>query len=73
MIASSGARVASAVSRNFSTSVVRAGGHGQEGLWPKAGSNLPFSIENRYKLTLSFMLFTGSAFGLPFYLWLSKP
>ncbi|KAK7469647.1 hypothetical protein BaRGS_00036317, partial [Batillaria attramentaria] len=30
------------------------------------GSNLPFSIKNRYKVTLIFILFFGSGFNLPF-------
>lgn len=40
MIASVGSKVTRAVTRNFSTSLVRTGGHGHgpEGLWPKAGS-----------------------------------
>ncbi|KAJ1519314.1 hypothetical protein ONE63_004613 [Megalurothrips usitatus] len=75
MIASVGANVVRTMSRNLSTSVVRS--HGAEkivgrGQWPKPGSNLPFSITNRYRLTLYYMLFTGSAFGLPFYFWTQK-
>lgn len=30
------------------------------------GENLPFSIKNRYRLTLLFALFWGSAMGAPF-------
>uniref|UniRef100_A0A2L2XYW5 Cytochrome c oxidase subunit 7C, mitochondrial n=1 Tax=Parasteatoda tepidariorum TaxID=114398 RepID=A0A2L2XYW5_PARTP len=47
--------------RSFTTSALRRGGHGGE-----VGDNLPFSINNRYKLTLYFMLFFGSGFSLPF-------
>ncbi|XP_070178782.1 cytochrome c oxidase subunit 7C, mitochondrial-like [Littorina saxatilis] len=30
------------------------------------GSNLPFNIHNKYKLSVYFILFFGSAFNLPF-------
>ncbi|XP_026289332.2 uncharacterized protein LOC113214234 [Frankliniella occidentalis] len=72
MIASVGSKVARAVTtRNFSTTLQRLDAHGPQ-QWPKPGSNLPFSIKNRYKLTLYYCLFAGSAFGLPFYFWTQK-
>ncbi|XP_023014813.1 cytochrome c oxidase subunit VIIc [Leptinotarsa decemlineata] len=37
--------------------------HGGGGI---PGSNLPFSINNRYKLTAMMVFFFGSAFGAPF-------
>ncbi|KAL7641044.1 UNVERIFIED_CONTAM: hypothetical protein RMT77_008181 [Armadillidium vulgare] len=49
--------------RNIMTSVVR---RGNEGGIP--GSNLPFQIKNRYRLTATFIVFFGSGFGLPFIL-----
>ncbi|XP_076309890.1 cytochrome c oxidase subunit 7C, mitochondrial-like [Tachypleus tridentatus] len=51
------------LARNFTTSALRRGGHGGV-----PGENLPFSIENRYKLTALFVLFFGSGFGAPFLL-----
>ena len=30
--------------------------------------NLPFQIQNRYRLTLNFMIFFGTGFGTPFLL-----
>lgn len=51
--------------RTFMTSGVRrSGGHHDEGGIP--GANLPFSLNNPYKLTLLYILFFGSAFGAPF-------
>ncbi|KAF8773037.1 Cytochrome c oxidase subunit 7C like protein [Argiope bruennichi] len=52
--------------RKFTTSAVARGGHGHHG--GVIGSNLPFDISNRYKLTLYFILFFGSGFSLPFIL-----
>ncbi|XP_067653569.1 cytochrome c oxidase subunit 7C, mitochondrial-like [Haliotis asinina] len=54
------------VKRNISTTVVRRSQAWQQEGVP--GANLPFSIKNRYKLTLYFVLFFGSAFNLPFIL-----
>jgi cytochrome c oxidase subunit 7c len=39
---------------------------GDHGL-PPPGDNLPFAINNRYKLTLYFVLFFGSGLTVPFY------
>lgn len=51
--------------RKISTSaLLRGGGHGHHG--GVIGSNLPFDITNKYKLTLYFVLFFGSGFSLPF-------
>ncbi|XP_076397154.1 cytochrome c oxidase subunit 7C [Megachile rotundata] len=49
--------------RTFKTSAARREDHGPEGF---PGANLPFSIQNRYKLTALFVLFFGSGFALPF-------
>ncbi|XP_037919895.1 cytochrome c oxidase subunit 7C, mitochondrial-like [Hermetia illucens] len=37
--------------------------HGHGGV---PGENLPFSIQNRYKLTAMFIVFFGSGLGAPF-------
>ncbi|KFM70860.1 Cytochrome c oxidase subunit 7C, mitochondrial, partial [Stegodyphus mimosarum] len=53
--------------RKFTTSALRrSGDHGHHS--SHIGSNLPFDITNRYKLSLYFMLFFGSGFSLPFIL-----
>ncbi|GAB6031991.1 hypothetical protein CHUAL_010368 [Chamberlinius hualienensis] len=58
-------RLAAAV-RQFSTSTLRrSGGHGHDP-GGYSGGNLPFDINNRYKLTVYISLFFGSAFGAPF-------
>ncbi|XP_023341497.1 cytochrome c oxidase subunit 7C, mitochondrial [Eurytemora carolleeae] len=49
--------------RSFSSTAGRAGGHGV----PPPGDNLPFSINNRFKLTAYFILFFGSGLTVPFY------
>lgn len=49
--------------RKISTSALLRSGHGHGGV---VGSNLPFDISNKYKLTLYFVLFFGSGFSLPF-------
>ncbi|XP_012274171.1 cytochrome c oxidase subunit 7C, mitochondrial [Orussus abietinus] len=55
--------IARQIIRNVMTSAVRAAHHQSGGI---PGSNLPFSITNRYKLTAYFILFFGSGFALPF-------
>ncbi|XP_063228778.1 cytochrome c oxidase subunit 7C, mitochondrial [Bacillus rossius redtenbacheri] len=52
-------------SRNFVTSAIRRSGdhHDTGGI---IGSNLPFSLGNRYKLTAMFILFFGSGAAIPF-------
>ncbi|XP_026858625.1 cytochrome c oxidase subunit 7C, mitochondrial [Electrophorus electricus] len=47
--------------RRFATSVVRSS-HYAEG----PGQNLPFSVENKWKLLAGMMLFFGSGFVFPF-------
>ena len=49
--------------RGFATSALRNGY--SEGI-PPPGYNLPFQIENRYRLTAMFCLFFGSGFAVPF-------
>ncbi|XP_076300703.1 cytochrome c oxidase subunit 7C [Lasioglossum baleicum] len=49
--------------RTFVTSAVRRSDHGPD-TYP--GTNLPFSIMNRYKLTATFILFFGSGYAIPF-------
>ncbi|KAF6020311.1 COX7C [Bugula neritina] len=49
--------------RKFSTSSARAGGWQQRSV---PGSNLPFSIENRFALYLKGALFFGSGMAVPF-------
>ena len=41
----------------------RRGGHGL----PAPGDNLPFSINNRFKLTAYFIMFFGSGLTVPFF------
>ncbi|XP_075710971.1 cytochrome c oxidase subunit 7C, mitochondrial [Rhinoderma darwinii] len=48
--------------RRFTTSVVRRGAHYEEG----PGKNLPFSIENKWKLLALMTAFFGSGFTFPF-------
>jgi len=48
--------------RSFTTSALRRGGDGL----PPPGDNLPFSINNRFKLTGYFILFFGSGLSIPF-------
>jgi len=48
--------------RGFTTSTLRRGGDGL----PPPGDNLPFSINNRFKLTGYFILFFGSGLSIPF-------
>ncbi|KAH1001155.1 cytochrome c oxidase subunit 7C, mitochondrial [Dendroctonus ponderosae] len=47
--------------RNAISNFVRNHSHGGV-----PGENLPFQIENRYRLTAVFILFFGSGFGAPF-------
>ncbi|CAH1401589.1 unnamed protein product [Nezara viridula] len=49
------------IARNFTTSAVRRGGHGGT-----PGENLPFSLDNRFKLTALFVIFFGSGLAAPF-------
>lgn len=49
------------VRRGISTSAPRLGGHGGV-----PGENLPFDINNRYKMTALFIVFFGSGFAVPF-------
>ncbi|XP_055629223.1 cytochrome c oxidase subunit 7C, mitochondrial-like [Toxorhynchites rutilus septentrionalis] len=51
------------VSRTGMTNLVRYS-HSHGGI---PGENLPFSLENRYKLTAMFIAFFGSGLGLPFF------
>ncbi|CAG0888433.1 unnamed protein product [Cyprideis torosa] len=51
--------------RQFSTSVARQGGDIPGGI---PGNNLPFDIHNPTKLAFLFIVFFGSAFGLPFFM-----
>ncbi|KAK0087895.1 hypothetical protein PV325_013774 [Microctonus aethiopoides] len=51
--------------RRFTTSVVRKSGNEYDS-GARPGSNLPFDITNKYKLTAYFILFFGSAFSIPF-------
>ena len=49
--------------RGFATSALRRGGDG----CPPPGDNLPFSINNRFKMTAYFIVFFGSGLTVPFY------
>ncbi|KAF5913590.1 hypothetical protein HPG69_017210, partial [Diceros bicornis minor] len=49
--------------RRFTTSVVRRS-HYEEG----PGKNLPFSVENKWRLLASMILFLGSGFAAPFFI-----
>ncbi|KAG7163662.1 Cytochrome c oxidase subunit 7C-like [Homarus americanus] len=55
-------RFASA-SRSLMTSAIRRGGDGGV-----PGGNLPFQIQNRFRLTVLFVAFFGSGLALPFVL-----
>ncbi|XP_068127796.1 cytochrome c oxidase subunit 7C, mitochondrial [Hyperolius riggenbachi] len=48
--------------RRFTTSALRRGAHYEEG----PGKNLPFSIENKWRLLAVMTLFFGSGFAAPF-------
>ncbi|THK32981.1 cytochrome c oxidase subunit 7C, mitochondrial [Diachasma alloeum] len=50
--------------RRFATSALRRSGNPEVGAKP--GHNLPFTLGNRYKLTVYFILYFGSAFATPF-------
>merc|ERR1712012_755307 len=50
--------------RQLSTSAARQGGVADYGGIPMA--NWPFSVKNRFALTLGFVLFCGSGFSVPF-------
>uniref|UniRef100_A0A0K8TPI3 Cytochrome c oxidase subunit 7C, mitochondrial n=1 Tax=Tabanus bromius TaxID=304241 RepID=A0A0K8TPI3_TABBR len=52
----------SLLARNVMRNFVRAS-HGHGGV---VGENLPFSLENRYRLTALFIVFFGSGLGAPF-------
>ncbi|XP_055533191.1 cytochrome c oxidase subunit 7C, mitochondrial-like [Wyeomyia smithii] len=56
------ARVAT-VSRSGMANIVRYG-HSHGGI---PGENIPFSINNRFKLTAMFIAFFGSGLGAPFF------
>ncbi|XP_059825343.1 cytochrome c oxidase subunit 7C, mitochondrial [Hypanus sabinus] len=58
-----GARVWTQAVRRFSTSLVR-GSHYAEG----PGKNLPFSVENKWRLLAMMSVFFGSGFAAPFLL-----
>ncbi|XP_033230613.1 cytochrome c oxidase subunit 7C, mitochondrial-like [Belonocnema kinseyi] len=49
--------------RNFTTTAIRRSHAPGDGV---PGENLPFSIKNRYAVTLKFMIFFGSGFAIPF-------
>ncbi|XP_013118865.1 cytochrome c oxidase subunit 7C, mitochondrial [Stomoxys calcitrans] len=49
------------LARNVSKALVRHHSHGGV-----PGENLPFSLNNRYKLTAIFTVFTALGFGSPF-------
>ncbi|XP_037953164.1 cytochrome c oxidase subunit 7C, mitochondrial-like [Teleopsis dalmanni] len=51
----------SLLARNLTKSLVRFHSHGGT-----PGENLPFSLQNRYKLTAYFVLFFGSGLAAPF-------
>ncbi|XP_077862825.1 cytochrome c oxidase subunit 7C, mitochondrial-like [Saccoglossus kowalevskii] len=50
--------------RRFSTSLIRLGEHYPEG----PGSNLPFKIQNKWRLLATMTLFFGSGLTAPFLL-----
>uniref|UniRef100_A0A646QIH8 Cytochrome c oxidase subunit 7C, mitochondrial n=1 Tax=Hemiscolopendra marginata TaxID=943146 RepID=A0A646QIH8_9MYRI len=54
--------------RGFMSTAIRRSGHGHHDEGGIPGNNLPFGIQNRYKLTLYFALFFGSGFAIPFLL-----
>ena len=49
--------------RTFVTSAVRRSGHEPDGF---PGANLPFSVQNRFRLTALFVVFFGSGMAVPF-------
>merc|ERR1712029_887541 len=53
-----------AANRQFSTSIARRSGHGVE----PPGPNLPFQIQNRFRLTMNFCIFFATGFGAPFFM-----
>ncbi|CAG9134211.1 hypothetical protein JYU34_001145 [Plutella xylostella] len=55
------ARISTKLGRNVMTNFVRNHGHG--GI---PGENLPFDINNRYKLTAMFILYAGSGLSAPY-------
>merc|ERR1712011_53759 len=50
-----------AANRQFSTSIARRSGHGVE----PPGANLPFQIQNRFRLAMNFCIFFATGFGAP--------
>ncbi|GFO31873.1 cytochrome c oxidase subunit 7c, mitochondrial [Plakobranchus ocellatus] len=58
------AQTSRALVRRFTTSAVRRSQEWQQQGVP--GSNLPFDIHNKYKLTAMFVLFFGSGLTAPF-------
>ncbi|XP_077299410.1 cytochrome c oxidase subunit 7C, mitochondrial-like [Arctopsyche grandis] len=56
-----GGRLLRGVSLPTRTAIRQSSGHEM-----KPGDNLPFSLDNPYKLTLYFTLFFGSGIGIPF-------
>ncbi|XP_038217792.1 cytochrome c oxidase subunit 7C, mitochondrial-like [Zerene cesonia] len=54
-------RIANRLGRNVMSNFVRKHSHGGV-----PGENLPFDINNRYKLTALFTVFIGSGLGAPF-------
>lgn len=55
-------RISNRVGRNVVTNFVR--NHGLQGGVP--GENLPFGLDNRYKLTAYFILYIGSGLSAPY-------
>ncbi|CAK9818196.1 Cytochrome c oxidase subunit 7C, mitochondrial [Anthophora plagiata] len=49
--------------RSFKTTIPKKSDHGPEGF---PGANIPFSISNRYVLTLTFICYVGSGLSIPF-------
>ncbi|OQR68243.1 Cytochrome c oxidase subunit 7C [Tropilaelaps mercedesae] len=58
-------RVGQSVRRFTTSAICRSGGH-HDDYGGVPGENLPFSVKNRYALTLKMALFFGSAFSIPF-------
>ncbi|GFS00347.1 cytochrome c oxidase subunit 7C, mitochondrial [Elysia marginata] len=58
------AQASKSLVRRFTTSAVRRSQEWQQQGVP--GSNLPFDINNKYKLTAMFVLFFGSGLSAPF-------
>jgi len=63
MFAAASRSLLAPAARQLSTSAARRGGHGL----PAPGDNLPFSINNRFKLTAYFIMFFGSGLTVPFF------